>query len=289
MTGNQGPRASASQDTAATRETLEELGTLLRTLRRRHARERSATPLTYRELAARTGWSLGAVWDYFAGRILPPTDRLDALAQLLGAAPAEQRQLADLRDRVEERRYRAALGHAPGAAADHAGAVRVVPRQLPTPPGRFVGRLAHLDALDALACDRDDRVAVAVIAGMAGVGKSALAVHWAHRASALFPDGQLYLDLRGFAPELTPVAPADAVHALLDALQIPPGLIPVGLDARVALYRSVLAGRRILVVLDNAYEVDQVRPLLPTMAGCMAVVTSRRSLSSLVSAEGAHP
>lgn len=161
------------------------------------------------------------------------------------------------------------------------------PSQLPRALLDFVGRKAELDRLDTLLAAVDQAVAVAVITGMAGVGKTALAVHWAHRVSHHFPDGQLYVNLRGFDPTGPAVEPAEAIRGFLDALAVPPQLIPVNLAAQAALYRSMLAGRRMLVVLDNARSADQVRPLLPGSPGCLVVVTSRDSLIGLV-AEGAR-
>ena len=125
--------------------------------------------------------------------------------------------------------------------------------------------------------------------GTAGADKTTLAVHWAHRTAARFPDGQLYVNLRGFDPDRPALDPAEAIRGFLDAFATPPGQIPTGFDAQVGLYRSVLAGKRVLVVLDNARDADQVRPLLPGAAGCIALVTSRNELTSLVATEGAQP
>jgi tetratricopeptide (TPR) repeat protein len=162
-----------------------------------------------------------------------------------------------------------------------------VPRQLPAAVAGFTGRVAQLKELACL-LDRADTSAIAVISGTAGVGKSALAVHWSHQVADEFPDGQLYLNLRGFDPSGQPVAPADALRGFLDALGTPPDRIPDGLVELAALYRSELAGRRVLVVLDNARDTDQVRPLLPGSARCLTVVTSRDRLGGLVVSEGAR-
>ena len=104
---------------------------------------------------------------------------------------------------------------------------------------------------------------ISVINGTAGVGKTTLALHFAHQAAGQFPDGQLYVNLRGFDPAAPPMTPAEAIRLLLDALSVPAARIPAGLDAQTGLYRGLLAGRRMLVLLDNAGDVDQVRPLLP--------------------------
>ena len=131
-------------------------------------------------------------------------------------------------------------------------------------------------------------VAVCAITGMAGIGKTAFAVHWAHRLAGRFGDGQLYINLRGFDPGDPPVAPADALATLLCSLGVPAGGIPDGLDARTGMYRSILAGQRVLIVLDNARDGQQVRPLLPGSPGCLVMVTSRNPLAGLVMTEGAR-
>ncbi len=167
-----------------------------------------------------------------------------------------------------------------------------VPRQLPSPPRAFTGRIHQLADLDALlppAGDQPTAVVISAVSGTAGIGKTALAVHWAHRVADRFPDGQLYVNLRGFDPTGAVVKPAEAVRGFLDALGVSPQRIPPGLDAQAALYRGQLAGKRILVVLDNARDTGQVRPLLPGAPGCLVLVTSRHQLSGLVATEGAHP
>jgi DNA-binding SARP family transcriptional activator/tetratricopeptide (TPR) repeat protein len=167
----------------------------------------------------------------------------------------------------------------------------VVPRQLPAQMTGFTGRSRYLRQLDALLSEEGDRpvaMPVATISGAAGIGKTTMAVHWAHHAAGRFPDGQLYINLHGFDPIRSPVEPATAFGLFLAALGVPARRVPVGVEERESLYRSLLADRRMLVVLDNAHDVGQVRPLLPGNAGCFVLVTSRNVLAGLVAA-GAHP
>jgi DNA-binding SARP family transcriptional activator len=175
----------------------------------------------------------------------------------------------------------------PGNRADgsRAGTAPPTPRQLPATVPNFAGRAAEFAALTK-ALD-DGRTRIMMITGVAGVGKTTLAVQWAQHVARRFPDGQLYANLRGFDPSGAPVAAADAVRGFLMALSVPAEMIPANADAQAGLYRSLLAGKRMLVVLDNARDPAQVRPLLPGAAGCMAVVTSRSLMAGLVAAEGA--
>lgn len=166
-----------------------------------------------------------------------------------------------------------------------------VPRQLPTPVRHFTGRADEIRALDGLLAETaapGGTVVISAIAGTAGIGKTALAVHWAHRVADRFPDGQLYLNLRGFDPAGQVMDPTEAVRRLLDALGVPPQKIPADLDAQSAQYRSHLAARRMLIVLDNVRDTAQARPLLPGTSSCLTLVTSRNRLTGLV-ADGAHP
>ncbi|HYJ69758.1 MAG TPA: tetratricopeptide repeat protein, partial [Nocardioidaceae bacterium] len=161
------------------------------------------------------------------------------------------------------------------------------PAQLPTHVGGFVGREQDLAELDATLTGDRDGSGIAVLTGTAGVGKTALAVHWAHRVRERFPDGQLYVDLRGYGPDRQ-LDPEQALAGFLRALGLDGASIPNELAERSARFRSMIAGRRMLVVLDNARTVDQVRPLLPGTDACVALVTSRDALTGLGAREGAR-
>ncbi|MDQ0772126.1 DNA-binding SARP family transcriptional activator/predicted negative regulator of RcsB-dependent stress response [Streptomyces aurantiacus] len=178
--------------------------------------------------------------------------------------------------------------HSPDRAATSVARPAQLPADLPT----FTGRQAELEQTQALLPeDRESpaTVVISAIDGMAAIGKTTLAVHWAHRIAHRFPDGQLFINLRGFDPVAPIVTPGEAIRTFLDALDVPPQRIPVGLDAQVALYRSLLANRRVLILLDNARDTDQVRPLLPGSPGSLVIVTSRNELTGLVAGDGAHP
>ncbi|ETK37876.1 hypothetical protein MPTA5024_01865 [Microbispora sp. ATCC PTA-5024] len=216
------------------------------------------------------------------------------LGDELGIEPSSE--LRDLEAAIL--RQDPALDSAPPVAQpQQAGRVRVVPAQLPRAVGAFTGRDEELAWLHRHTPPYPggrgpapaQGATVLVVSGTAGVGKTALAVHWAHHVAERFPDGQLYVDLRGFDPGGVVMDPVEAVDGFLDALGVPGDQVPASAQARAGLYRSVLAGKRVLVVADNARDEQQVRTLLPGTPGSMVVVTSRNQLPGLVAAEAAHP
>jgi DNA-binding SARP family transcriptional activator len=198
----------------------------------------------------------------------------DRLADELGVDPGPELATAHL---TLLRGDRAVNGPAPPSGRRVATAVRAAsppkPAQLPPPTPVFVGRAEALRRLDNLASARasEPGAVVMAIVGTAGAGKTTVAIHWAHRVAERFPDGQIYLNLRGFDPTGRAMSPAEAVRGLLDALHVPTERIPATLDGQVGLYRSLMSGRRMLLVLDNARDADQVRSLLPGTPGCLAL------------------
>ena len=244
---------------------------------------RLAAGISQEELAERAGLSVRAIGDLERGRTRRPYPRtLRVLADALGISDPSTDQAEP--SGVEERPDRST----PVAGRD----TSAVPRQLPPGVGHFTGRtqeLATLSTLSAQALRDGTAVVITAIAGTAGVGKTALAVCFSHQVAEQFPDGQLHVNLRGFDPAGTPLPPAAAIRRLLDALDVPAQRIPTELDAQTALYRTLLAGRRMLILLDNARDTDQVRPLLPGTPGCLVIVTSRNLLADLIAVEGAVP
>ncbi|HEX9520758.1 MAG TPA: BTAD domain-containing putative transcriptional regulator [Streptosporangiaceae bacterium] len=178
----------------------------------------------------------------------------------------------------------------PGSMA-HGQLAPVTPHQLPPAIPHFTGRPSELESLAGLAAKAGGAAGwsvISVISGTAGVGKTALAVRLGHDVAHLFADGQLYVNLHGFDLSGQPTPPSTAIRGFLRALAVPARQIPSQLEEQAALYRSVLAGRRMLVVLDDARDEEQVRPLVPGSSGCMVVVTSRSQLIGLAAADGAH-
>ncbi|MFD5319086.1 ATP-binding protein [Streptomyces sp. NPDC127098] len=265
----------------------------------RALRQRSG--LTFRELeraAERRGEVLPrSTAAEMLRRGTPPTPRLltafvracgdDANLERWHAARA---RLADQADRPEQpdepERPEPEAASSPTAAPDR------VPRQLPHAPATFVGRDRELTALDRLlaedARDAGGSPRLLTISGVGGVGKTWLALRWGHRYRDRHPDGQLYVNLRGFDPSAEPVPPAAAVRGFLDALGDDPLALPPEPEAQAARYRSLIAGRRMLIVLDNAAGADQVRPLLPGSGASTVIVTSRDRLTGLIAADGAR-
>ncbi|RKT54200.1 AfsR/SARP family transcriptional regulator [Saccharothrix australiensis] len=281
-------------------------------------RQRFTAELDRAEFRVRTGRHAEALADLSALSAAHPLDERVA-AQFMLALCRSGRQ-ADALAHYQRMRVRLAddLGADPGPslrelhqriltsdpalthAVPDAGTSRspVVPRQLPAAPALFTGRRAELARLDhTLATAPDDPAApgpaaagtavmISAIGGAGGIGKTWLALTWAHRNLHRFPDGQLFADLRGFSPTGEPTGPAVAVRGFLDALGVDPRRVPPDLDARVALYRSLVAGRRMLVVLDNAATSEQVVPLLPGSPTCTVLVTGRHRLASLIDRHG---
>jgi len=212
----------------------------------------------------------------------------DVLAAELGVEPGPG--LRDLHQRILS--ADPALAVTDPTPSMQTGSHRVTPRELPPAVQGFTGRSAEIDALTRLlggpGRQAPGAVVISAIGGTAGVGKTALAVHWAHRAARRFPDGQLYVNLRGFDPSGTPATPADAIRGFLDALGVPPERIPAQQDAQAGLYRSLLADKRMLILLDNARDEYQVRPLLPASPASLVIITSRSQLAGLAAADGAR-
>jgi DNA-binding SARP family transcriptional activator/Tfp pilus assembly protein PilF len=200
------------------------------------------------------------------------------LADDLGIDPGPE--LRDLHGRILRASADLHVAHEPAPSAG-----LPVPQQLPAAVTNFTGRVDALKELDQ-AFPRCPAVVIAAIAGTAGVGKTALAVEWAHRVADRFPDGRLYVNLRGYGPG-TPIGPLEALTRFLRSLGVAPEQLPVDTDEAAALFRTMLAGRKVLVLLDNAATADQVRPLLPGTAGCLVLVTSRNRLDGLVACDGA--
>jgi DNA-binding SARP family transcriptional activator/tetratricopeptide (TPR) repeat protein len=214
----------------------------------------------------------------------------DRLADELGIDPGpELRRLHDAMRRDDPALLRSVIAApAAGPAGDPVAGGR--PQQLPADVAGFTGRLIDVARLDSMLSDGQtaSTVVISAVAGTAGVGKTALAVHWAHRVRDKFPDGQLFVNLRGYA-RTPPVRPLDALAGFLRALGVAPERVPADLAEASALYQAMVADRRILVVLDNAGDADQIGPLLPAGPGSLAIVTARDALPGLAGGDRVHP
>jgi tetratricopeptide (TPR) repeat protein/transcriptional regulator with XRE-family HTH domain len=244
------------------------LASLLRTLRERAL-------LSQEELAERSGLSVRTIRGLESRPLNRPRGRsIRLLADALALSEAERAML-----------LRAAMGgQVPDDPVPH-----LTLAQLPADVPGFAGRRDFMKQLDGLLpgdpAERPGAVVIAAIAGTAGVGKTALAVHWAHLVAERFPDGQLYINLNGYAPG-APASPIQALAQLLRSLGVEAEKVPVEVEEAAGLYRSLMAGRRMLVLLDNAVGAEQVRPLLPGRPGSMVLITSRDRLAGLVASHG---
>ncbi|MDI5981121.1 ATP-binding protein [Amycolatopsis magusensis] len=237
---------------------------------KRWTRRRPSGPVKVATLAKRLNLSQSTLYAYLAGTTLPPAEVFDDLLDELGVPAGERRRLCDARDALHGARGRAVA----------------VPRELPADLAGFTGRDAELATLDAVRTDPSG-VRISVISGAAGVGKTALAVRWSHRVAERFPDGCLYADLQGYSP-VEPRRAADVLGRFLRSLGVPGDHVPDDEQERAARFRSRLAGQRVLLVLDNALDADQVRPLLPGGPDCFVVLTSRTDLAGLLVEPGAR-
>ena len=252
---------------------------------------RQSAGLSQQELAERSGVSIRAISNLERGRAKwPHPDSVRRLADAMALRDEARVEFCAAAGRRLAGALTAATAAVPSARLGRADGGQAVPRQLPGLVRQFVGRDGELAALTGLldrASEREpEATVITAIDGTAGVGKTALAVRWAHQVAGRFPDGQLYVDLRGYDTD-APVPATDALAGFLRDLGVLGPDIPAESSKRAARFRSLLAGRRMLVVLDNAGQVEQVRPLLPGSPGCMTLVTSRDALAGLVARDGA--
>ncbi len=241
--------------------------------------------VTLKQLEQATGFADSNWSRYLSGRTPVPDAALTALAAAVRPRREEWLYLLELRRGADAARR--ARRDAPGP--EQPVATSGVPRQLPAASRHFAGRQDVLAWLDEhLPAGDAGAVPIVALHGGAGVGKTALAVHWAHQVAARFDGGQLYADLRGSTPGAQPLTAAAALVGFLRALGVPAGDLPADEAELASAYRTLVAGRRLLVVLDDARSAAQIRPLLPGHAGCLVLVTSRNDLPGLVASHGAR-
>jgi DNA-binding SARP family transcriptional activator len=245
-------------------------------------RDLCTTEPLHEGLHARLIRALGAAGEQ-AAALHTFRDLRDRLVEQLGVSPGPEAVAAYLQVlRAPAPSDESVSTSIPSPPAGSAG-----PAQLPPGVSGFTGRVLALQNLDGVLDGADACVPIVVVTGPGGIGKTALAVHWAHRVRSDFPDGQLYVNLRGYAPG-GPVQPIAALTRFLHALGVPAEQIPAGVEQATDTYRSLMFGRRVLIILDNARHASQVRPLLPGSPGCVVIVTSRNRLRGLVAIEGAR-
>jgi tetratricopeptide (TPR) repeat protein/transcriptional regulator with XRE-family HTH domain len=239
---------------------------------------RERVHLTQEELAHRAGLGVRTIREFEAGRVRRP--RSHSVRLLAQALALDEDARASF----------VALAYESGTSPGDGEPRHLVPRQLPADVVGFTGRSHVLEALDDVLSDDSSgqfAIRIAALVGMAGIGKTAVAVRWAHRVMARFADGQLFIDLHGYS-SIAALRPIDALARSLRSLGVPAEQVPVDQEEAAALYRSAVAGRRMLLVLDNAASAEQVRPLLPGSASSFVLVTSRDRLTGLVAREGAR-
>lgn len=253
-------------------------------------RLRTEARLTQEQLAERSTVSVRTIRDLERGRIRSPRpESLRLLAGVLGVSGPELTEFEELGRREYWRKRGSA--EEPASAPDPGGGARThatpVPSQLPPDVTAFTGRDEQLHTLDAMLQDDGSGIRVAVLVGTPGVGKTAVAVHWAHRVRRLFPDGQIHLNLAGYSTR-APLSAEEAVNRLLRALGVAPETVPPDVAEAAALLRSLLADTRTLLVFDDVRDADQVQSLLPGAPGCFVLVTSRTAQRVLVARHGAR-
>ncbi|GAA2520630.1 hypothetical protein Ahu01nite_076120 [Winogradskya humida] len=254
---------------------------------------RTAARLTQEELAEESGISSRTIRDVERGAVRAPRKAsLEALAEALALPEPERTALFEAARTIRRQSdldlqvSRTVDADQPGTADDAAARTDPPPRELPADSPSFIGRGREVEMLAGLQ-QGSRQLQIVAIVGIAGVGKTALAVHWAHRIAQDFPDGQLYVDLRGYDPD-QPMRTVDALAGFLRSLGVSGDRIPVDDEDAAKVYRSLVAGKRLLIVVDNARTPEQIRPLLPGLGESLVIVTSRHSLTGLVARDGAR-